>query len=216
MSDTRAEPHFNGAFHTELSELIRWRRDVRNFRTDPVPPELVAECIGLANLAPSVGLSQPWRFVEVQSSPARQEVIASFERCNADALATYDDETKPCYARLKLQGLREAPVQLAVFSDESTLKGRMLGRLTMPETLRYSVVMAIHTFWLAARARGLGTGWVSILDPHDVARACGAPSHWELVAYLCIGWPVKPDRIPELETAGWEKQTLDPEIYRRI
>ena len=108
------------------------------------------------------------------------------------------------YARLKLEGLTLAPVHLAVCADEGTATGHRLGRATMPETLRYSVVAAVQTFWLAARAEGLGVGWVSILDPAAVCRELDLPSDWTLVAYLCIGWPQEEHDDPELERHGWE------------
>ena len=197
---------FDDAFRAEFEELIKWRRDVRRFTGEPVDPELIAHLLELADLAPSVGLSQPWRFVEVVDKSARKAVIASYERCNADALESYDGDERALYARLKLEGLREAPVQFAVFCDEETSRGKGLGRQTMPEMLRYSVVTAVHTFWLAARASGVGVGWVSILDPEAVRKALDAPEHWTLVAYLCVGYPREEHDDPELERAGWEQR----------
>lgn len=197
-------PEFDDAFRARFEDLIRWRRDVRRFKRDPVDAALIRHLLELADLAPSVGLSQPWRFVSVDDADARKVVVDSFERCNAEALARYDTDDRALYARLKLEGLREAPVQFAVFCDEQTDKGKGLGQQTMPETLRYSVVNAVYTFWLAARASALGVGWVSILEPEAVARAVGAPDHWSLVAYLCVGYPQEEHDDPELERAGWE------------
>lgn len=197
---------FDDAFRAEFEELIKWRRDVRRFTADPVDPELIAHLLELSDLAPSVGLSQPWRFVEVVDKTARKTVIASYERCNADALESYDGDERALYARLKLEGLHEAPVQFAVFCDEETSQGKGLGRQTMPEMLRYSVVTAVHTFWLAARASGLGMGWVSILEPEAVRKALDTPEHWTLVAYLCVGFPREEHDDPELELAGWEQR----------
>lgn len=197
---------FDDRFRDQLELLIKWRRDVRSFKPDPVEPALIAHLLDLANHAPSVGLSQPWRFVEIGAAAGRQRVIASFEKCNADALGAYDGEDRNHYARLKLEGLREAPVHLAVFVDEATDKGKGLGRRTMPEMLRYSAVTAVHTFWLAARASGLGVGWVSILDPEEVKAASDVPESWHLVAYLCVGWPVEEHDVPELEREDWERR----------
>ena len=197
---------FDDAFRAEFEELIKWRRDVRRFTGEPVDPELIAHLLELADLAPSVGLSQPWRFVEVKTRAERKAVIASYERCNADALESYDGDDRALYARLKLEGLREAPVQFAVFCDEETSRGKGLGRQTMPEMLRYSVVTAVHTFWLAARASGVGVGWVSILEPEAVREALDAPGHWTLVAYLCVGFPREEHDDPDLERAGWERR----------
>lgn len=198
------EGQFDDAFRDELEQLFRWRRDVRRFKNDPVDPALIRHLLKLADLAPSVGLSQPWRFVEVSGEDARKTIQASFERCNAQALEGYEGDDKALYARLKLEGLRDAPVQFAVFSDEETLKGKGVGRQTMPETLRYSVVAAVYTFWLAARAAGLGVGWVSILEPEVLGKALDVPDAWTLVAYLCVGYPIEEHLDPELERAGWE------------
>jgi 5,6-dimethylbenzimidazole synthase len=195
---------FDDAFRAEFEQLIKWRRDVRRFTQDTVDPKLIAHLLELADHAPSVGLSQPWRFVEVSDEAERKAIIASYERCNAEALESYEGDEKALYVRLKLEGLHEAPVQFAVFCDEETLKGKGLGRQTMPEMLRYSVVTAIHTFWLAARASGLGMGWVSILEPDEVHKALKVPDDWRLVAYLCIGYPQEEHDDPELERAGWE------------
>ena len=110
------------------------------------------------------------------------------------------------YAQLKLAGLREAPVHLAVFTDRATCQGHGLGRQTMPETLDYSVVAAIHTLWLVARTEGVGLGWVSILDAARVTGILDVPEGWSLTAYLCMGYPEEETDTPELERVGWEKR----------
>jgi 5,6-dimethylbenzimidazole synthase len=201
-----AERTFDDAFRAEFEELIKWRRDVRRFTGDPVEPALIKHLLDLADLAPSVGLSQPWRFVEVKDETSRKSIIASYERCNAQALEGYDGDDKALYVRLKLEGLREAPVQFAVFCDEETTKGKGLGRQTMPEMLRYSVVTAIHTFWLAARAFGVGVGWVSILEPDEVRKVLKEPDDWRLIAYLCVGYPLEDHSDRALERAGGERR----------
>lgn len=203
---------FDAAFRARFEELVLWRRDVRRFRPDPVPREQVDRLIALAAHAPSVGFSQPWRFVHVGSPQRRAAVEESFAEANAQALAGYAGQRQAAYAQLKLAGLREAPVHLAVFADEATETGLGLGRQTMPETLRYSVVAAIQTLWLAARAEGLGVGWISILDPAAVTRALDVPASWTLVAYLCIGWPAEEHLDPELERHQWEERTNPEDI----
>jgi 5,6-dimethylbenzimidazole synthase len=199
-------PEFDDAFRARLIELLTWRRDVRRFRGDPLPEGLLEHLLEIAALAPSVGLSQPWRFVLVEDAARRAEVRANFERANAEALAAYDGEEAQTYARLKLAGLDEAPVHLAVFADAGTAQGHGLGRRTMPEMIEYSAVTAIHTLWLAARAHGVGLGWVSILDPADVSRSLDVPAEWLLVGYLCLGYPREADDTPALERAGWERR----------
>lgn len=197
-------PVFDEAFRARLTELMVWRRDVRRFRRDPVPPDLVARLLETAALAPSVGNSQPWRFVLVEDAARRAKVVANFERANAEALGDYSGEQARLYASLKLAGLKEAPVHLAVFCDEATLQGHGLGRRTMPEMLDYSSVMAVYGFWLAARAYGLGAGWVSIFEPEALTRELEVEPDWKLVAYLCVGWPEDEQAEPELQRAGWE------------
>jgi 5,6-dimethylbenzimidazole synthase len=197
-------PEFDAAFRARLYDLLRWRRDVRRFKRDPLPPGTIARLIGLACLSPSVGLSEPWRFVIVEDAAARAAIRANFESCNAGALARQEPDRASLYARLKLAGLDDAPCQIAMFSDRSTAQGAGLGRLTMPETLDYSVVNAVHTLWLAARAEGIGVGWVSILEPLRVAAILDVPTEWVFIGYLCVGYPEAADDTPALERAGWE------------
>jgi 5,6-dimethylbenzimidazole synthase len=198
---------FDHEFCRQLAELIAWRRDVRRIRPDPVDPRVLDHLLDLAVLAPSVGNSQPWRFCTVEDPGRRAAVVANFETCNRQALACYEGERAQLYARLKLEGLRSAPVHLAVFCDESTRQGQGLGRQTMPEALHYSVVAAIQTLWLAARAHGLGVGWVSILDPAGVTAALDVPVEWRFIAYLCLGRPEEEHLDPELARQGWQDRT---------
>lgn len=199
-------PDFPAEFQAELDALVRWRRDVRRFKTDPLPPGLMDELLALAALAPSVGNSQPWRFVFVDSTDTRQAVRDHFTACNAEALGDYAGEQAKLYAQLKLSGMDQAPVQLAVYCDRATALGHGLGKRTMPETLDYSVVMAVHTLWLAARARGVGVGWVSIVEPAEINRILDTPPDWALVAYLCVGRPQEEHLDPELVRAGWQER----------
>jgi 5,6-dimethylbenzimidazole synthase len=183
-----------------------WRRDVRRFRRDPLPDGLLKTLIDLACLSPSVGLSQPWRFVIVDDAARRGAIRQNFAACNAAALAAQSGERAALYARLKLAGLEEAPCHLAVFADRSTAQGHGLGRHTMPEMIDYSAVTAVHTVWLAARAHGIGMGWVSILDPAKVAAALDVPADWKFIGYFCLGYPQRDDTVPELERMGWEER----------
>lgn len=195
---------FSKDFQAELKNLMKWRRDVRHFNTDPIPTDTLLDCLNAFGMAPSVGLSEPWRIVRVSSDGARAAALANFHTANADALAGYSGEKAQIYAGLKLSGMTDAPEQIAVFCDDATTKGGGLGSKTMPEMRRYSVVSAIMTFWLALRAQGLGLGWVSILDPVQMRRDLDVPEQWHLIAYLCIGWPKQDTLTPELETVGWE------------
>jgi len=198
---------FSSEFRDELHELMRWRRDVRHFHANKhVPDDLLAAVMDAICLAPSVGLSEPWRIVAVKSGASRAKALANFEDANANALKGYSGEKAKVYAGLKLSGMQDAPVQLAIFCDDETSKGAGLGAGTMPEARRYSVVSAIMNFWLAARAHGLGVGWVSIIDPVRLTADLDVPKDWALVAYLCVGWPVEASLTPELEKVEWEKR----------
>ena len=168
----------------------------------------------LASLAPSVGNCQPARFVRIDDETRREAVRANFEAANRQALAAYNGERAQLYASLKLAGLGEAPVHLAVFCDDATEQGHGLGARTMPETRRYSAVCALHTFWLGARAHGLGVGWVSILDPRALAETLDVPRDWSFIAYLCVGWPEEERLTPELERDGWQARTAHPVLRR--
>ncbi len=206
---------FDDTFRRDLDALLRWRRDVRRFRRDPLPEGTLDRLLATACRAPSVGLSQPWRFVTVDDPARRDRVRAIFARCNAEAAASYDGERGDRYAALKLAGLDDAPVQVSVFADRSTAVGHGLGRRTMPEMIDYSVVTAIHTLWLAARAEGIGLGWVSILAPDEMAGLLDVPADWRFIGHLCLGYPEGEAETPELEAAGWERRMVEDAIIIR-
>jgi 5,6-dimethylbenzimidazole synthase len=208
-------PRFDEKFRARLYDLFRWRRDVRRFKRDALPKGTIDRLIGLACLAPSVGLSEPWRFVLVEDEAHRAAIRSCFEACNKQALEIQEPDRAALYARLKLAGLDEAPVQIAVFADRDTAQGYGLGRLTMPETIDYSVVTAVHTFWLAARVEGLGVGWVSILDPARMTEILDVPKEWIFVGHLCVGYPQTDDDTPALEGAGWEHRHAQQGVVLR-
>lgn len=205
---------FSAEFAQELEQLFAWRRDVRRFREDLLPQGELESLVRLAAYAPSVGYSQPARFVRVAHPQRRQAICENYETCNARAANDYADERAALYRSLKLSGLREAPVHLAVFLDRETSAGSGLGQATMPLTLHYSVAIAIHTLWLASRARGIGVGWVSILDPAEVTRILDVPASWEFIAYLCIGYPQEEHLDRELVRHGWEED--DPRVMEIV
>lgn len=212
----KPSPSFDAAFREQLYDLFLWRRDVRRFRSESIPADILTDLLRAATLAPSVGLSEPWRFVLVEDRRYRVQVRQSFVTANHEALAGYEGERARLYASLKLEGLDHAPVQLAVYCDGKTAQGHGLGQKTMPETLTYSVVASIQMLWLAARAYGLGLGWVSILDPSQVNTALHTPESWNLVAYLCLGYPAEESSRPKLAEVGWEqRRDLSDFVFRR-
>jgi 5,6-dimethylbenzimidazole synthase len=209
-------PEFDAEFRARLRDLMVWRRDVRCFKRDPLPDGALDRLLQLACLSPSVGLSQPWRFVIVDSAPRRDAIRECFKACNAEALAAQAGTRTALYARLKLEGLDDAPCHVAVFADRGTSQGHGLGRLTMPEMIEYSAVLAIHTLWLAARTEGIGIGWLSILDPQRVIEILEVPPRWNFVGYLCIGYPLEMSDVPLLEEQGWEaRRPLSEVVLRR-
>jgi 5,6-dimethylbenzimidazole synthase len=202
--------HFPPQTAATLTEIMRWRRDVRHFRAEPVPAPLLARLQQAMELAPSVGNARPWRVLAVESPALRAAVRAEFTRCNTQAAGLYAGEQAQAYARLKLAGLDNAPVQLAIFTDLTPQAGHGLGRQTMPETLEQSTAMAIHTLWLAARAENLGLGMLSILEPAAMEALFTPPPGWRFSAYLCLGWPEFTDDTPLLHRQDWQHNTTMP------
>lgn len=196
-------PVFDAGFGAQLEALFAWRRDVRRFRRDPLPAGALNRLLGLADLAPSVGNAQPWRLM-VLAAGQRKALADHVDAASETAAHGYDTARAAAYRALKLHGLREAPEAIAVFCDDAPQAGHGLGIATMPEMLRYSCVMAIHTIWLAARAEGIGLGWVSILDPDAVCTMLRARASWKLIAILCLGFPEAATDEPELQRLGWQ------------
>lgn len=206
-------PVFDQTFLDTFDQLLLWRRDVRHFDSRPIGEEMMSALLDRACISPSVGNSQPWRFVRVLSPHLRRAVTDHVEQENARATAGYEGKQRDAYSALKLHGLNEAPEHLAVFTDTAVAEGHGLGRRTMPETLLYSTVTAIYTFWLAARARGIGVGWVSILEPAEIVRLLAVPPAWKFVGYMCVGYPSSEEDEPELERLGWQAR-IDPSRTR--
>ncbi|KTF70632.1 5,6-dimethylbenzimidazole synthase [Sphingomonas sp. WG] len=210
-------PPFDAEFRQQFDTLLRWRRDVRHFAPDPVAEAEMRDLLACMALAPSVGNAQPWRVVRLRSAEVRKCLAAHVDAENARAAAAYAGQLREAaYRALKLHGIREAPELLAIFCDEAAAAGHGLGIATMPEMLRYSCVTAIHTLWLAARVRGIGMGWVSILDPQTVGQMLDVPNRWSLIALLCIGYPADNSETPELERRGWQaREPLADRLFER-
>lgn len=186
---------------------IRERRDVRRgYLPEPLSEEMLHRLLQAAHDAPSVGLMQPWRFIVVRDVMVRKQVHDIFVHANQDALADYKGKQQQSYAEMKLEGILEAPQNICIVYDPQSSQGHRLGRRTMPETALYSVVCAIQNLWLAARAEGVGVGWVSILDPNLLRTALRIPPHILPVAYLCVGYVDAFAEEPDLERLGWERR----------
>jgi 5,6-dimethylbenzimidazole synthase len=184
---------------------IRERRDVRSgFLPEPLNEEVLGRLLEAAHHAPSVGLMQPWRFILIRAIEVRKAVHDIFLRANRAALETYDGERANKYASLKLEGILQAPQNLCIVCNPECERGHRLGRHSMPETAIYSAVCAVQNLWLAARAEGVGVGWVSILDKEALQKVLHIPGNIVPVAYLCLGYVERFAAEPELERAGWE------------
>jgi len=201
-------PGFDESARQAVYRAIRERRDVRRgFLPEPMQDELLCRLLEAAHNAPSVGLMQPWRFIVVRDIGVRRAIHKIFLDANQQALAGYEGDRQQSYANLKLEGILEAPQNLCIVCDSQSTQGHHLGRRTMPETALYSAVCAVQNLWLAARAEGIGVGWVSILDPGLLRSALKIPEHVTPVAYLCLGYVNAFAAEPELERVGWEQRT---------
>lgn len=199
-----------------IYRVMRERRDVRSgFRPDPLPDDTLLRLLEAAHRAPSVGLMQPWRFIVIRSVALRRAIHGIFEQARQQEQQTYSGERAQLYSQLALQGILTAPLNLCVVCDAESVRGHGLGRHTMPETALYSAVCAIQNLWLAARAEGIGVGWVSILDPECVRSLLKIPPSLTLVGYLCMGYVDDFAPEPELERAGWEGRLPLQEVLRR-
>ncbi|HVR22782.1 MAG TPA: 5,6-dimethylbenzimidazole synthase [Candidatus Polarisedimenticolia bacterium] len=186
---------------------IRERRDVRSgFLPEPLSEEVLDRLMDAAHRAPSVGLMQPWRFILIRAVEIRKAVHDIFLRANQAALDTYEGDRRKKYASLKLEGILEAPQNLCIVCNPECERGHRLGRFSMPETALYSAVCAVQNLWLAARAEGIGVGWVSILDKQALHEVLHIPENIVPVAYLCLGYVDHFAAEPDLERAGWERR----------
>ncbi len=197
---------FTKAERDALHDVIAARRDIRRYRPDAVADDVLTRVLTAAHAAPSVGHSQPWRFLVVQAAETRERaaLLADKERLAQAALMTPDAGRR--LLDLQLEGIREAPVGLVVCCDRRTAAAGVLGRATFPDTDLWSCACAIQNLWLAARAEGLGVGWVSLFQPADLAALLHLPEGVVTLGWLCLGWPDERPPAPGLERAGWSRR----------
>ncbi|WP_444548287.1 5,6-dimethylbenzimidazole synthase [Candidatus Magnetomonas plexicatena] len=218
-----------------LYKAIFSRRDIRSQFTDkPIEDDVLSRVLVAAHHAPSVGFMQPWNFIVIKSNDVKRRVHESFVRANERAKAMFiDDKKRQTYENLKLQGILESPLNICVTCDKSRFGPVVIGRTTNFNMDEYSVVCAVENLWLAARAEGLGVGWVSILYDNDLTQILNLPEDVIPIAYLCIGYVTHFPESPELETVGWlprmklsdliysetwgnDCQTHLPELYKHV
>jgi len=199
-----------------LYRVMHFRRDIRHFSSDPLSFDTLLRILEAAHHAPSVGFMQPWNFILITSLVIRKKVKALFQKTNSEELKRLKNlNRKNLYGSLKLEGILESPLNIAVTCDQNRDFPFVLGRRPMPETDLFSTCLAVQNMWLAARAEGIGIGWVSLFDRKAVERLLRLPRKVRLVAYLCVGYPIEFPSKPMLEEAGWKSRTpLDTLIYQ--
>ena len=201
---------FNQNEKDAVYRVIRERRDIRRFKSDPISEETLRRILNAAMQAPSVGYMQPSNFILIENKEIRQKVHDSFLRANTEAKTLFPGERGKKYASLKLEGILECALNICVTCDRERFGKVGLGRTSQPEMDLYSTVCAVQNLWLAARCEGVGVGWVSIIKPEDLPPILGLPDTVVPVAYLCVGYTEQFAPEPELKTAGW-----NPEIPSR-
>lgn len=209
MHETGLKPAaaFSDTEREAVYRAIHERRDVRaQFQPDPIDDEVLMRILEAAHAAPSVGLMQPWNFIVVRDAGIREEIRGAFEQANAEAAAMFAGERGELYSRLKLQGIVESALNLCITCDRSRGGAVVLGRTHNRDTDLYSTVCAVQNLWLAARAEGVGVGWVSIFRDADLRRILQLPEHVVAVAYLCLGYVRELFDEPELQARGWGKK----------
>lgn len=213
-----ADPHgwaFESADIAALDRILRARRDIRRFRPDPVPEDVLTAILAAGHAAPSVGHSQPWRFIVVTDAALRERAAHLADRCRLEQAAALTADRARRLLDLKLEGLREAPVGVVVACDRRTPAAGVLGRATFPDTDLWSCACAIENMWLTARAHGVGLGWVTLFEPSDLADLLSLPDGVVTLGWLCLGWPDERPPEPGLQRHAWStKLPLDEVVLR--
>ncbi|PHR28520.1 MAG: 5,6-dimethylbenzimidazole synthase [Desulfotalea sp.] len=198
-----------------LYKTIFNRRDVRGqFKSDPIPDDVLSRVLYASHHAPSVGFMQPWNYIIVKSNVVKQKVHSAFRKAHEQAANMFDKERATTYRTLKLEGIIESPINICITCDRTRTGPVVLGRTAIDTMDLYSSVCAVQNLWLAARAEGLGVGWVSILSEEALQKALAIPKEIIPIAYLCIGYVSHFYQKPELESAGWlDRVPLEDLIY---
>ena len=195
----------------KLLEIMQSRRDVRghDFLDKQISKEDIEMILKAGVSAPSVGYSQPWKFVLVKDNDIKDEIYENFVIENEKAKKIF--ASSELYKNLKLEGIKEAPLNIAVLYEQP--QEDILGMTSMKKMGEYSVVCAVQNMWLMARVLNIGLGWVSILDEQKLLKSIKAPKHHRLIAYLCLGYVDKFKTQPELKTLKWKKEKKLDELY---
>ncbi|MEM8534399.1 MAG: 5,6-dimethylbenzimidazole synthase [Chloroflexota bacterium] len=207
--------HISDAEREAIYRNIYLRRDVRSdFRSDPIPDDVLMRILDAAHHAPSVGFMQPWDFIVVKSKEVRGQIKAGFEQANREAAQLFTGERREKYRSLKLEGIMESALGVCVTCDRQRTGQVVLGKTANPEMDIYSTVCAVHTIWLAARAENIGVGWVSIIHDEVLKEVLHIPEHIVPIAYLCMGYTTRFNDTPDLERKQWQSRLpLEPLLH---
>ncbi|WP_181642034.1 5,6-dimethylbenzimidazole synthase, partial [Nocardioides massiliensis] len=193
-------------------DVLGARRDIRRYRPDPVEPEILDRVLAAGHMAPSVGHSQPWRFIVVSEPATREQAARMADEQRLRQARQMEPEAARRLLDLQLEGIREAPLGLVVACDRRTPAGGVLGRATFPDADLWSCACAIENLWLAARVEGLGIGWVTLFDQQELADLVAVPDGVVTLGWLCLGWPDERPPAPGLERAGWSRREPVSEV----
>jgi 5,6-dimethylbenzimidazole synthase len=192
----------------DVYDAIKKRRDVRSwFSSRHIGNDVLSRILDAGNRAPSVGLSQPWNYIIIRDIETRNKIKNMVEAKREEFYETLPRERKDRFKGIKIEGIMESDLNICVTCDNTRKGPHILGRGTIPETSEYSVVLSIENMWLAARAEGIGIGWISFLDPDDIKPVLRIPENIKIIAYLAVGYLNEDHDIPELEEKGWESRT---------
>ncbi|NUR79860.1 MAG: 5,6-dimethylbenzimidazole synthase [Terrabacter sp.] len=198
-----------------LERVVGARRDIRRYRPDPVPEDVLTAVLTAGHRGPSVGHSQPWRFLVVTEAQTRDTAALMADRCRLRQAAGMAEESARGLLDLRLEGIREAPVGVVVACDRRAPAAGVLGRATFPDADLWSCAAAIENMWLTARAHGLGLGWVTLFEPAELKQLLGLPDGVETLGWLCLGWPDERPPEPGLERAGWSRRLPLEQVVMR-
>ncbi|WP_199616027.1 5,6-dimethylbenzimidazole synthase [Paenibacillus alkalitolerans] len=217
MTGTEQKHGFTESERAAVYKAIETRRDIRRFRQDPVPDEVLYRLLRAAHSAPSVGFMQPWNFIVITSEETKRKLKQAADKERRALMIHYEDEKAERFSKLKIEGLEEAPITVCVTLDPTRGGPHVLGRNSIPETDLASVSCAIQNLWLAARAEGVAVGWVSFYKKQDVRQILNIPPHIDPVALLSLGYTDEFPDAPILEQAGWRKRiSLDELIFKEV
>lgn len=189
-----------------LESVVNGRRDIRRYRADAVPQELLSAVLRAGHAAPSVGHSQPWRFIVVRNRRTRERVAWMADRERLRQALKLTPERAGRLLDLQLEGIREAPLGIVVACDRRAPSGGVLGRNTFPDADMWSAACAVQNMWLTARALGLGMGWVTLMRPTELNSLLMLPEGVETLGWLCLGWPDERPPYPGLERRAWSRR----------